>query len=207
MSMNRIIAFFGVLFLTSCAVSPLVTNQYSLDKYSSIRYKTPDKHTSSIYIGTPEAIAGIQTDQMLYTMVPHEVSTFVHNTWKNPPADMLYPLIQQSIQDSQYFRIVASGSHAEICHYRLDVELLDFKQNFLKRPSHIDFLVKVMLTDTTQDKVITTKLIRESVRCPSDNPYGGVLAANQATEQLTRRITAFVVSEVKHYRVTTDRAH
>lgn len=201
----RTTLFFLICLLgfTGCAVKPQITNEYTLSKYGTVKRYAHNRQHPSIYVGIPEAINTFQTEQMLYMTTPYEISAFAHHGWKSPPADMLYPLIQQSIQDSHYFSVVASGSHAEMCNYHLNTEILDFKQNFLTNPSRIELKVKVMLTNTSTDEIIATKILRESVICPHNNFYGGVLAANQATTQLTREITQFVITEVKHH----SRAH
>lgn len=186
------------LLILLMACSPIkvpVSNQYILGAYS-------DKHLAnqltkqSILITTPEAVGGYQTEQMLYIKKPFELSPFANNAWADTPANMLFPLIVQSLQRSGYFYAVASSLNAEKTTYRLDTQLIELKQNFLKKPSVIDLVVKVVLTHVKDNRVIASRLFSQHLSCPMDTPYGGVIAANRATTNFTAELTDFVVSQV-----------
>lgn len=184
------------LILTGCSpIKTLATNQYKLASFSAKAY--PHKKTNrSILISQPEAMAGYQTEQMLYIQKPYELSAFVHNAWISAPANMLYPLLMQSIQQTGYFYAVASGPYVEKADYRIDAQLIELQQDFLTKPSHVDLVVKVVLTHVEDNRVISSRIFRECVRCPIDTPYGGVIAANKAANAITATISAFVVAQV-----------
>ena len=78
----------------------------------------------------------------------------------------------------------------------MDTQLLTLEQNFLRKPSVIEFSVKVVLTHVSDNKVIASRIISEQIACPADTPYGGVIAANKATLQFTAIIADFVVSHI-----------
>lgn len=198
MKKNFVLIALLSLFLVSCtAVKPSVTNQYKLAAFSAKQYaKRPSQY--SILVSTPEAVAGYQTEQMMYVNKPYALASFVKNAWIDPPAEMLFPLIVQSLQKTQVFKAVGSSPHAEITDYRLDTQLIELQQNFLRKPSQIDLVVKVVLTRVTDSKVIASRIIAEHVICPSENPEGGVFAANRAVEKLTQEITHFVISHIKN---------
>ncbi|KTD33858.1 hypothetical protein E3983_03975 [Legionella israelensis] len=183
------------LFSLLVACSPVkvpVVNQYQLTKYSTRHFMKARKKIS-ILVALPEAVAGYKTEQMLYMIKPFKLSAFAHNAWVSPPADMIYPLILQSLQHSNYFYAVASSPYAEQADYRLDTQLLKLHQNFLQRPSVIELSVKVVLTDITNGQVIASRIINQRVCSPMESPYGGVLAANKATEAMTAAIAEFVI--------------
>lgn len=185
----------GSVLLSGCAVKPAITNQYKLSAFSVQTYGNHPVR-KSILISPPEAAAGYQTDQMLYTDKPFEISPFAHNGWLNPPADMLLPLIAQSLQRSEYFFAVASTANAEQTDYRLDTQLIELHQNFIQKPSRIDFVAKVVLTRITDNQVIASLLLNYHLPCPTDTPYGGVIAANQAVKLFTAEVTSFIVKHV-----------
>lgn len=202
-SLNKFIV--GTLVLTQlmlAACSPiktLATNQYKLESFHATPY-AHKKTTQSILISQPEAMAGYQTDQMLYMQKPFEITAFVHNTWRSPPASMLYPLLMQSLQQAGYFYAVASGPYVEKVDYRLDTQLIELQQNFLTKPSKIDMVVKAVLTHVDDNRVVSTRIFIEHRPCPIDTPYGGVIAANTATKALTSAISTFIVAQVQHDR-------
>lgn len=182
--------------LTSCSgIQTPVNNQYRLSAYSQVKYNQhPTAH--SILVNKTEAVAGYQTEQMQYMKKPYELSAFGYNAWVDPPAEMLFPLFVQSLQSSGYFFAVASSPTAEITDYRLDSQLLELHQNFLHIPSVIDLKVKVVLTQVTANQVIASAVIKEQVVCPNNTPYGGVVAANKATELMTKAVTLFVIHHI-----------
>lgn len=173
------------------------TNQYQLSAYSELR--APGYGTNlTLLVTAPEAVAQYQTNQMLYMAKPFELASFAQNAWVSPPADMLFPLLVQSMQNLNYFRAVSSGPNSEETDYRLDTQLLGLKQNFITKPSQIELSVKAVLTQVREGRVVSSRVFREQQRCPMDNPYGGVIAANQATKRLTTELSRFVVSKTSH---------
>jgi len=185
-----------ICLLTACSpVKDQITNQYRLSAYSIL--KSHDYIRQTIFVSHPESVAGYDTNEMLYIKKQFEVNSFVHNAWTDPPADMLFPLILQSLQESHLFFAVASSPHVESAYYRLDTQVIEFHQNFLTRPSQLDFTVKVVLTHANDNTVIASHIIRKHILCPMDTPYGGVIAANIAAKQFTADLLAFIKSHVK----------
>jgi cholesterol transport system auxiliary component len=185
------------LILVGCAVKPLVTNQYKLGAYCKKQLsKKPSSH--SIFVNTPDAVAGYQREEMLYTSKLFELKPFVHNAWVDQPAEMLLPLIIQSLQHSGYFHVVASSPGAEVTEYRLDTQLLELQQNFLTKPSAIHLVVKVVLVHVENNQVVASRIFGYQIPCLFDTPYGGVLAANRATELFTADLVHFAIRHVKN---------
>jgi len=186
----------GVFLMSGCTVKLPITNQYKLSAYST---QSLSRHFTrqSILISPPEAVAGYQTSQMLYTNKPFEIAPFAHSGWLNPPADMLLPLIAQSIQRTEYFYAVASTTNYEHTDFRLDTQLMELQQNFLVKPSQVDFITKIVLTRVSDNQVIASQLMSYHLPCPSDTPYGGVIAANQAVKLFTADVSSFIVKRIQ----------
>ena len=188
--------------LTAC--TPIKTpdsNQYKLEAFNTKKFSSK-KTGLSILISQPEAMAGYQTEQMLYIEKPYEITSFVHNTWISSPANMLYPLIIQSLQKTGYFYAVASGPYVEKADYRLDTQVIALQQNFLPKPSVIELVVKVVLTHIEDNRIVSSRIINERIKCPIQTPYGGVIAANRATQAFTATLSTFVVEKIN-----ADRRH
>ena len=188
----------GTLGLISCSpVTVTVNNQYQLSAFSAKQWA---KKTLPItlLVTPPDAAAAYQTGQMLYIKKPFELEAFAKNAWVNPPADMLYPLVLQSLQRTNLFKAVTSNAYTLGADYRLDTQLLALDQNFLKKPSFIEFSVKMVLTRVDDNKVLASQILNLQIPCPSDTPYGGVIAANKATKQFTENLAHFVVSHIEH---------
>lgn len=197
MKLRLTLSFIGLLMLCSCSpVKTVVDNEYQLSLFSA-KYHGTKSGVATLLVTTPDAIAGYDTEEMLYIKKPFKVEAFAKNAWLSPPANMLYPLITQSLQRSGAFYAVATSPYGEATDYRLDSQLIRLQQNFLKKPSEIDLVVKVVLTDVALNKVIGSTIVSQHVPCPAESPYGGVIAANKATEQLTGNITQFVLKHIK----------
>jgi cholesterol transport system auxiliary component len=198
--MNKYAALILVLvelLLTACSpVKTTISNQYKLDSYGSKSFR-PNASKQSILITLPEAAAGYQRTDMLYVIKPFELSSFVNNAWVDQPANMLLPLLALSLQQSGYFYAVTSSINSEHTDYRLDTQLIELQQNFLRKPSQIDLVAKVVLTQVSDNRVIASRLISKHIKCPTDTPYGGVIAANQATKLFTAEVSDFVISHIR----------
>lgn len=183
--------------LTACSpVKTSVSNQYSLAAFSTHKL-VKNKTATSILVSQPEAMAGSQTEQMHYIDKPYELSAFVHSAWISTPATMLYPLIIQSLQKTGYFYAVASGPYVDKADYRLDTQIIALQQNFLVKPSAMELTAKVMLTHILDNRVVSSRIISQRVPCPADTPYGGVIAANKATQEFTANLSEFVINQVQ----------
>ena len=182
--------------LVICACTPVKTNdinQYRISAFSANhRAKTATRLT--LQVTQPEEVAGYQTSQMLYMKKPFLIETFAKNSWTSPPGDMLYPLLVESILSSHYFHAVKTSIYPGDADYRLDTLVLELHQNFLKKPSVIDFLAKVTLTNISKNTPVVSKIISLHIPCLSDTPYGGVIAANRASYQFTALVRSFVLS-------------
>ncbi|HAT8859972.1 TPA: hypothetical protein JBE16_15680 [Legionella pneumophila subsp. pneumophila] len=187
----------GILTLMSCSpVKVSVTNEYQLTAYST-KQLTRKPRPITIQVTVPEAVAGYQTEEMLYMKKPFKLEPFVKNAWTSPPADMLFPLLVQSLQSSGYFYAVTSSPYSEEADYRLDTQLLKLEQNFIKKPSVLVFSAKIVLTHISDNQIIGSRIVSLQIPCSQDTPYGGVMAANQATFRFTATATDFVVSHIK----------
>lgn len=181
---------FGII---ACSpVKTTISNQYQLTNFSSKNWAKNANHRT-ILVTLPEAAAGYQTSKMLYVKKPFSLKAFAKNAWVDAPASMLHPLLIESLQRSAYFKVVASTIYAEPVDYRLDSQLLKLQQNFIKKPSVIELSVKVVLTEVKKNQIIASRIINLTVPCPQDTPYGGVIAANKASEAFTATVTEFVI--------------
>ena len=191
------IIMMGIILITGCSpVKMPVTNEYQLSAYSSKQVVSKPR-ISTLLVTAPEAAAGYQTQEMVYVKKPYQLESFAKNSWADPPAEMLYPLLVQSLQRSGYFHAVSSSLYPQEVDYRLDTQLLKIEQNFMQKPSLLILSVKTVLTRISDNKLIASRILTEQVPCPMNTPYGGVIAANKASTQLTANITQFVISSIK----------
>ena len=187
----------GIMILTACTPMNIQhANRYQLNQ-SSMVARVPATKPISLLVMQPVAVDGYDTEQMLYVNRPYEVAEFANNVWMSPPTSMILPLMMRSIASSHYFYAVTSDLNISKTDYRLESILLRLQQNFLIKPSRIELAMQVTLIRNADSGLVGTEIISESVPCPSDNPLGGVIAANQATKHLGARVAHFVIAQVK----------
>lgn len=194
---------FGIVivlcFLSACSVKTPIENKYKLEKFCAKKINLK-KSTVSVQIAAPVAVSGYNTEQMLYVVQPYELTPFVKNAWVDAPANMLFPLIVQSFQASGYFYAVSSLPYADKTDYRVDTQLIALEQNFLVKPSVLDFVVKNVVTNSKENQIIASRIFGHHLPCPVDGPYGGVMAANEATKLYTAELTQFVINAINQDR-------
>ena len=187
----------SLLVLSGCSpVKTPIIHQYTLE--IPAHKQAIHKHLPyTLLISKPEAMAGYQTEQMLYVKSPFTLEPFAKNAWVSPPADMLYPVLVERFQSSRAFRAVISAPFADKTNYRLDTQLITFNQNFLSKPSTLKFTAKIALTRVSDNHVIASRLIVKQIPCAHNTPLGGVIAANQASAAFTEDTLKFVIKQVQ----------
>jgi len=187
----RLLAYPLILLISACGSIKLpVTEYYQLTQFSHKTYQ--QRGAETLFISPPEAMRGYDGIKMNYSTQPFEVKSFAHHAWLGSPALMIQPLLTQSLQNSGYFRAVSSGIYSDKTDYRLDTQLLMLQQNFTTHPSRLFLVMKLVFNDARNHQVIASKILQYRIVCPTDTPYGGVLAANQAVKLFTEDAVKFV---------------
>jgi cholesterol transport system auxiliary component len=191
--------FFSLIVLSLSACSSIklpVTEQYQLTQFSHKVYQNPHG-SKTLFVSPPEALRGYDNIKMHYSTQAFQVKDFAHHSWLGAPAQMIHPLVTQSLQQSGYFRAVTSGIYSDKTDYRLDSQLLMLQQNFIQEQSSLFLVMKIVLNDVKNSKVIASKILQYQIPCPANNPYGGVLAANKAVRLFTEDTVKFVAAHIQ----------
>ncbi len=195
-----IFLFTANLFLLSgCSLmSPVPAHSQSAYVIDSVPSNVPKRSTQAMtmLVMQPNALAAYDTDNMAYTIKPYEISYFSQNRWAETPAQMLQPLIVQALQNTHYFNAVVSPPFAGNYQYMLNIRILKLQQNFLYKPAVLQLVVRVQLIKVGSNAVIATKLFSLREPIVEQTPYGGVLAANKATEKWLRELAQFCVENI-----------
>jgi cholesterol transport system auxiliary component len=92
-------------------------------------------------------------------------------------------------------RAVVQAPGAAPADLRLDVEIARLLQDFSTRPSRVRFALRAQLVDVGTRRVLATREFDEIENAPSDDAYGGVIAANRALERLLGQIIDFCLEQ------------
>ncbi len=133
-----------------------------------------------LLVGVPQAAAGFEQPRMAYLQRPSEVSYYGTHFWVDAPSRMLAPLLLRALEQSGRWRVVVPMPSALRADYQLDVSGLVVQQEFLQKPSHSRVRLRAQLTDLRAQRVMGARSFDMLEPAPSEDAYGGVLAANRA---------------------------
>ena len=186
--------FAAVALLAACAAvqAPEAdhANTYVLEAMPAAGAPRP-KRDLVLEVSVPRARPGFDTPLMAYTQRTNALEYFAKNRWADTPARMLAPLLVQALDHSGGFRAVVQAPSLAAAELRLDTELVRLQQDFSARPSRVQFTVRAQLIDVGARRVLTSAEFDETEVAPSDDPYGGVIAANRALGRLLERLAEF----------------
>jgi len=166
------------------------TNLYLLEAQAPVRHAAA-KRKLVIEVGMPHALPGFDTPQMAYVQQPYKLDYYAVNRWADTPAHMLAPLLAQALEQSGAFRAVVRTPSTVPADLKLDTEVVRLQQDFRHKPSRVEFTLRAQLIDLHNNRVLATRVFDETENAPSENPYGGVIAANRALQRILESLSEF----------------
>ncbi|MEO6117738.1 MAG: ABC-type transport auxiliary lipoprotein family protein [Methylotenera sp.] len=190
---------FAVTMIGGCSTllpsSPPPSSYYSLDGYESkANVQNPRQAPMvkrTMIINIPRAAAGYDSQHIIYVRKAHKLEYFAHSEWIDTPARMLAPLLVNAIEDSHAFSAVVQYPNHVIGDVRLDSEIIRLQQEFDSQPSKVRFTLRVYLVNNVTKKVIAWREFDETAIATSDDPFGGVVAANKVVKTVLEKLAIF----------------
>jgi len=145
----------------------------------------------TLIVNPPHAAAGFDSRRIIYLRQAHKLEYFAHSEWVDTPARMLAPLIVAGLENRGLFRAVVLTPSAATGDLRLDTEIIRLQHEFGTKPSSVRFTLHAYLVEVKSRRVLAWQELEAIVPSESDNPYGGVLAANRAVQAVLERLAAF----------------
>lgn len=145
----------------------------------------------TLVITPPRAASGFDSQRIIYLRQTHQLEYFAHNQWIDTPARMLAPLLVAAIEPTGRFDAVLLSTTGASGDLRLDTEILTLQQDFSSSPSEVQFTLRAYLIDSTTRRVLARRDLMATVAAPSDDPYGGVVAANAAVHAVLEQLSTF----------------
>ena len=195
----NLLSIASVTLIAGCSLKPV---QYSPSQTyvlsPSVPTTTAKPTQLTLLVESPKATQAFDTTQMAYVNKPYQLTYFSYNQWADTPAQMLHPLLIQALQNTGHFHAVIANPNTTQYDVVLKITVLQLQQSFLQKPSQIQFNVRAQLVNNTSHQVIATQQFNITEAAAEDTPYGGVIAANKATEKLLQQITQFCLDNTKH---------
>jgi cholesterol transport system auxiliary component len=199
------------LFLLISACSSLLpaptptSTIYSLDDALPARPASapPAPNAPVVIVTPPRAAPGFDRPRMVYVKQPHRIEYFAQNQWVEAPQRMLAPLIVSTLDRSGKFRAVLQTPSVATGQIRLETEVVRLQHEFIGMPSQVRFTLRAHVLDEATRGLLGTREFEAVVVAPSADPYGGVVAANQAVAQVLAELADFCVAMGQQSRPAT----
>lgn len=191
----------ALCIVTGCASSllPRPAQQptlFALDDATPLAADTnsaarPKAGARTLIVETPRAAAGFDSVHMVYQRRANEREYFALNQWVDTPARMLAPLMVRAIQRTGAFRAVLDGSTSASADLRVSSEIVRLQQDFSVAPSRVRLTLRVVVVDSATRQVVATREFDASLPAESDDPRGGVDAANRLAAAVLTQVASF----------------
>ena len=145
----------------------------------------------ALVVAQPTAAPGFDGPRIVYVEMPHKLEFFSRSEWVDTPARMFAPLLVRALERSGAFASVAEARSAAAASLRLETEIVRLQHEFTQRPSRVRLTVRIQLSDVPTRHALGAREIEAVEEAPSDNPYGGVVAANRAVRRVLDEIVAY----------------
>lgn len=142
-------------------------------------------------VNPPGAAAGFDSPRIIYVRETHKLEYFAHSEWVDPPARMLTPLLVAAIENSGAFRAVVRPPSVAGADMWLDTEIVRLQHEFRTQPSRVRFTLRSYLVNDKTRRVLAWREFNAIVPATSEDPYGGVVAANQAVQTVLKELATF----------------
>jgi cholesterol transport system auxiliary component len=172
---------------------------FSLDNARSAREihpDTPSSGTLTLIVSPARAASGFDNQRIAYVRQPHALDYYANSLWVDPPARMLGPLIVAAMAENPTFRAVVTTPTTVAGEVRLETEIVRLQHEFLQQPSRVRFTLRAQLVDNATRKIIASREFETVALAPSENPYGGVMAANEAVQKALGELSIFSTEAV-----------
>ena len=195
-----------------CGVlSPTTTPQpsfYSLDnarfeaRTATLPPAALPQTAPTLIVNPPHVASGFTSQRIIYVREAHKLEYFAHSEWVDPPARMLAPLIVAAIENSGTFRAVVLTPSAAAGDMRLDTEIIRLQHEFHTRPSQVRFTLRAYLVEDKTRRVLAWREFDATVPAASEDPTGGVAAANRAVQIVLENLSTFCAEVARSARST-----
>lgn len=153
-----------------------------------------------LVVALPEAEPGFDSRRIAYTRTPLALDYYTKSEWADTPGRMIAPLLVRALEQSGGLAAVVAAPTPVAGDVTLGLDVIRLQQEFFQQPSQSRLTLRAKLYDNSSRDVLATKLFETVEPAPSENAYGGVLAANAALKRLLGDITDWVLANLPRRR-------
>jgi cholesterol transport system auxiliary component len=204
MKMRKVFTLAGIGFclfalaLYGCSIGPAETSpvhSYLLNPDISAKkvfVNAVRNDPPTLLISSPKAQPGFETPRMAYLLRKHELSYYAFNQWADAPGRMMLGLLAQAMEATGLWHAVVQAPTPMRADYRLDCDNLAVEQQFFSQPSRVRLALRAQLIELNKRKILATREFELFEAAPTEDAYGGVVAANRAAARLLEELALWV---------------
>lgn len=181
------------LLLTGCSVLPeprpsIIPDHYTLAVAPAGEAAAEGRVPLTLLLPPPRIRGELAGTRMAYRQTPGRLEFFARSRWADAPQRLLHDLLlERFTREGPYAYVVREATPAAADH-RLEIEVLEFIQDFTVTPSRFRVRLRWQLLDLDSHRVRLQELMEAEVPAPTDSPQGGAAAAGAAVNELFERI-------------------
>jgi cholesterol transport system auxiliary component len=195
----KFILLSGCLLLSGCSLlGPMQTKPQHVYMIDTVPKHVAHRHKTglTVLVNTPDSLPVFNTTNMAYTTNAYQLAYFSKSEWAMTPPQMLLPLMVQTLQNTHHFHAVTQAPSFSSYDYIVNSQIYELVQDFRYNPSLLRMVMRVQIVRAGTGRVVATKDFTAVVPAVVNAPYGGVLAANQATSDILQDFAAFCVRKM-----------
>jgi len=196
-----VVAGCGSLF----APAPAAPRFFTLDSSTAIAADPPARGASSpgglapvLIVAAPRAMAGFDTDRIVYVLEAHRLQPYADSQWIDTPSKMLEPMMAAALSRAGVFGAVLQAPSPVDAQWELQSELVRLQQDVVA--ARFRFTLHVMLVEKRTRTVVLAREFDASAPITGTGPAAAVAAANEVVAQVLHEMAGACASEVARRR-------
>jgi len=190
----------ALLFLSACSMfSPVKSETPTTYLINAAPHPATQKtnNSLSLLVNTPDGNPVYNTTAIAYTVHPYQIGYFVKSAWAETPAQMLQPLLIQTLRRTHYFHQVGSASNLSQYGYILNTHIIELEQDFSRIPPLLHFVLSVEIINASTNQILASKEFNTYELITRNDTYTGVVATNRAVARIMGQLASFTVKTLE----------
>lgn len=189
----------SVSWLSGCTLFSPVKEADNIYLLETTPPRIPVKYSRSriLLVMQPETVPAYNTTNMAYATMPYQIAYYAKSRWAETPSEMLYPLVVQTLENTNAFHAVVTPPYSGRYDYVLNMQILKLEHDYTLRPPAAHLVVRAILTRAGTGQIIEIHQFCATHPIKTATPYGGVWAANKATAKFLAELAHWVTQTLR----------
>jgi cholesterol transport system auxiliary component len=196
MNFKHSVVIIGAIMLTGCSfMSPV-----KIDAESGYVINTAPNHVvrshmnaHTLLVMQPETNPVYNTTRIAFTNRPYQISYYSHSHWIESPADMLAPLIAQTLQKTGHYKSVISPPFSGVYGFALRTQIKTLEVDYTRAHPALIMVIQSHIMRASDSRLLASREFKAAVPLHQCSPFGAVVAANSAAAKLLTEMAAWSV--------------